>query len=208
MNAPVAIPPQDGISARIGPNSVLQLVPLLDDALGAGERQRLLGLSGLKELPRNHGLMDETPAALLHQAVRAHHPAIAASLTRRAGEHTGDYLIRHRIPVAALRVMRRLPPWLSGPLLAGVIERHAWTFAGSGTFRVRSRRPLVFELVDNPVVRGESANEPICHWHAAVFERLFSHIVDADLACRETRCCATGASSCRFEFYSRAASTG
>lgn len=199
MNAPMATAPTDGIRSRIGPNSVLQLVPLLDEALGDKERQRLLQLSGLDALPSDDGLMDEVPAARLHQAVRAHHPQMAPALTRCAGERTGDYIIRHRIPVAALRVLRALPPWLSAPLLASVIEKHAWTFAGSGTFRVRSRHPLVFDLIDNPVVRGEHAAAPICHWHAAVFQRLFSEIVDANLCCEEIQCCAAGANSCRFE---------
>jgi len=199
VNAPVAIPPVEGSQARIGPNSVLQLVPLLDDLLGLEERDRLLHLSGLDALPSDDGLMAEGPAAALHQALRAEHPSIAPMMTRRAGERTGDYIIQHRIPVAALRVMRRLPPWLAGHLLARVIERHAWTFAGSGAFRIASRSPLTFELRDNPVVRGERAARPICHWHAAVFERLFNDIVDPNLRCVETQCCASGADSCRFE---------
>jgi divinyl protochlorophyllide a 8-vinyl-reductase len=199
MNAPIAKPPpEDGI-ARIGPNSVLQLVPLLDEVLGEGERNRLMRLSGLSVLPSNDGLMEETPAATLHQALRSHHPSVAASLTRQAGERTADYIIKHRIPVAALQVMRHLPAWLSAPMLASVIEKHAWTFAGSGSFRVVSKQPLIFELVDNPVVRGESADAPICHWHTAVFQRLFNDIVDPSLKCIETHCCASGAESCRFE---------
>jgi divinyl protochlorophyllide a 8-vinyl-reductase len=156
-------------------------------------------LSGMNDLPSDTGLMEEGPAARLHQAVRRLHPQEAAALTREAGERTGDYIICHRIPVAALRVLRVLPPWLSGPLLAGIIEKHAWTFAGSGKFRVVSRNPLIFELGNNPVVRGESAEAPICHWHAAVFERLFADIVDGDLRCVETHCCAAGDEACRFE---------
>jgi divinyl protochlorophyllide a 8-vinyl-reductase len=199
MNAPIAMAPIEGVRARIGPNSVLQLVPLLDDAFGIEERERLMHLSGLDVMPTDDGLMPEEPAAALHQALRAEHPKVAPMMTRQAGERTGDYIIRHRIPVAALRVLTRLPAWLSAPLLARVIERHAWTFAGSGQFRVVSRYPLEFELRDNPVVRGERADAPICHWHAAVFERLFSNIVDENLRCVETQCCASGADSCRFE---------
>lgn len=143
--------------------------------------------------------MDEQPAAALHQRLRIEYPALAPSLTRQAGEQTGDYIVRNRIPLAALRVLRALPAWLAAPLLANVIEKHAWTFAGSGRFRVISRQPLIFELQDNPVVRGESAAAPICVWHAAVFQRLFNDIVDRDLRCEETRCCAAGAAACRFE---------
>lgn len=202
MNAPVAIPPQ-GYASRIGPNSVLQLIPLLDESLGPEVRERLLLESGIRSLPRDEGLMDERPAAALHQAVRAAYPDLAPTLTHQAGERTGDYIIRHRMPVAALRVLRSLPSWLSAPLLANIIERHAWTFAGSGDFRVLSKRPVTFELRDNPVVRGESSDAPLCHWHAAVFERLYTSIVDPRAKFVETSCCAMGAPSCRFEMRSR-----
>ncbi|MDP5070403.1 MAG: bacteriochlorophyll 4-vinyl reductase [Congregibacter sp.] len=199
MNVPVAIPPPNDGLARIGPNSVLQLLPLLDDVLGRSERDRLMLLSGMPELPGNIGMMIETPAAALHQAVRANHPELASALTRRAGERTADFIIEHRIPKAALRVMLHLPPWLSAPLLASVIEKHAWTFAGSGKFKVRSKHPLVFTLHDNPVVRGEKSSEPLCHWHSAAFQRLFGAIVDPNLRCVETQCCAAGSDSCVFE---------
>jgi len=199
VNGPVVVsaPPQR--EARIGPNSVLHLVPLLDERLGAAERQRLLKLCGLDDLPSDEQLMDEGPAAELHQVVRRLHPKLAPALTREAGTRTGDHIIKNRVPVAAMRVLRALPPWLAGPLLASVIEKHAWTFAGSGAFRVRSRQPLIFELRDNPVVRGERAQTPICHWHAAVFERLFTDMVDPRLRCVETHCCAAGNDACRFE---------
>lgn len=199
MNAPVVARAPARRGARIGPNSVLQLLPLLDEALGCAERDRLLRACGMAQPPTEDGLMDENPAAALHQRLRREYPALAPALTRQAGERTGDYIVRNRIPLAALRVLRTLPSWLAAPLLANVIEKHAWTFAGSGKFRLLSRQPLVFELRDNPVVRGESAAGPICHWHAAVFQRLFTEIVDPNLRCEETRCCAAGAAACRFE---------
>lgn len=199
MNAPLWPGPSTKPQPWIGPNSVLQLLPLIDEALGSAECERLMSLSGLDELPHNQGLMREAPAATLHQAVRSHHPDIAPTLTRKAGELTGDYIINNRFPIAAQRVLRRLPPWLSAPLLGRVIEKHSWTFAGSGRFRLRSRHPLILELADNPVVRGEVADKPICDWHTAVFQRLFSDIVDPNIRCIETRCCAMGDPCCRFE---------
>jgi divinyl protochlorophyllide a 8-vinyl-reductase len=185
--------------ARIGPNSVLQLVPLLDEHLGTGPREMLMVQSGMKDLPADEGLMEEAPAARLHQALRAQYPDIATELTRRAGIRTADYIISHRIPPVVIHLLGHSPPWLSAPLLARTIEKHAWTFAGSGEFRIASRRPLVFELHDNPVVRGEHADSPLCHWHAAVFERLFAGLVDPDMHCVETACCAAGSPCCRFE---------
>ena len=184
--------------ARIGPNSVLQLVPVLDAQLGPLARQRLLTSAGLRELPPDEGLMPEEPAAALHQELRRQYPAEAAELAREAGERTGDYILAHRIPPIARRVIRKMPAWLAAPILASSIEKHAWTFAGSGRFRVVSRQPLVFELVDNPVVRGEHADRPLCDWHAAVLQRLFNVLVDKHMKCVETQCCATGAESCRF----------
>lgn len=195
-SAAAAIPAGDG--ARIGPNSILQLVPVLDAKLGPTARQRLLARAGLEALPADDGLMDEAPAARLHQALRRYHPDAAPELAREAGERTGDYILAHRIPPVARRVMKNMPTWLAAPLLASAIEKHAWTFAGSGRFRVVSRQPLVFELEDNPVVRGEVSDKPLCHWHAAVFQRLFNVLVDRHMQCQERVCCASGADACRF----------
>lgn len=203
--APVAEPvtagpgPEAVVSGGvIGPNSVLQLVPLLDESLGRQERDLMLRMCGLSGIPSDEGLMPEAPAARLHQLLRERHPRRARELARQAGMRTGDYILRYRIPPIALRLLRSVPPWLSGPLLANTIEKHAWTFAGSGSFRVVGRQPLTFELKDNPMVRGEQAGTTLCVWHEAVFERLYTHIVDHQLTCEETHCCARGDGVCRF----------
>jgi hypothetical protein len=133
-----ARPPVDRAS-RIGPNSVLQLVPLLDDAFGVEEREHLMRLSGIERPAQRRRPDGGRPAARLHQAVRAEHPE-AAALTREAGERTGDYIIRHRIPVAALRVLRRCRPGSRDRSWPGH-RKHAWTFAGSGKFRVVRATP-------------------------------------------------------------------
>jgi divinyl protochlorophyllide a 8-vinyl-reductase len=187
-----------GACHLIGPNSVLQLLPVLDARLGKETRRRLLHEAGLGGPPSDRGLMPEKPAARLHQALRRHYPERAAAMTREAGARTGDYIIQHRIPGAVVRALSVLPPPLAGRLLAGAIARHAWTFAGSGHFRMVAKWPAVFELHDNPVVRGEASTQPLCDWHAAVFERLYRRLVDERLRCVETRCCACGDDSCRF----------
>lgn len=191
-------PAVDGREARIGPNSVLQLVPVLDANLGRAARQRLLLESGLGALPPDSGLMPEGPAARLHQTLRQRYPEAAGSLAQAAGERTGDYILAHRIPQLAQRLLRRLPRRLATRLLADAIGKHAWTFAGSGEFRVLRGRPLIFELYDNPIVRGENADSALCQWHAAVFQRLFNTLISPDIRCTETHCCALGAPACRF----------
>ncbi|TCP62361.1 divinyl protochlorophyllide a 8-vinyl-reductase [Rhodovulum bhavnagarense] len=188
-----------GHAGRIGPNAVLQLLPVLEAAGGAALRDDLMQAAGLNEPPSDAGLMDEGPAAAMHRALRARLPGRAPDLLREAGARTGDYILAHRIPALAQRVLKLLPSAMAAPILAKAIEKNSWTFAGSGAFRVVSTRPLVFELTDNPLIRGESAPHPICGWHEAVFDRLFQTLVDKRLRTRETCCTASGGGLCRFE---------
>ncbi len=184
---------------RIGPNAVLQLVAVLERAGGAALRDRLLEAAGIGALPDGSGLIDEARAARLHQALRRLMPGRAPALLAEAGRATADYILAHRIPGPARMALRALPAPLAAPVLARAIARHAWTFAGSGRFEVAARRPLVFALHDNPLVRGETAGHCLCHWHAAVFARLFQVLVSRRAEARETCCCAQGAPACRFE---------
>ncbi len=184
--------------ARIGPNAILQLVPVLDRACGRATRDRLLAAGGFTSVPDASAMVDECAVADVHQALRAALPGQAAALGWAAGTRTGDYIRINRIPRPAQAVLRALPRTLATRLLARAIAKHAWTFAGSGRFAIVGHRPLTVEIADNPVVRGERAAAPVCHWHAAVFERLFRTLVDPDLRCREVACCAAGAPACRF----------
>ena len=186
-------------AARIGPNAILQLVPVLDSAIGVDRRAELLAAADIEELPDGTRMIDEAPVARLHQTLRTRVPDLAPSLSRQAGSSTGDYILANRIPRFAQRLLRVLPAGMSARLLAHAIARHAWTFAGSGTFSVVSERPLVFEIADNPVVRGEHSTTPVCAWHAAVFERLYRKLVDDRYRVTEVACGAMGAEACRFE---------
>ena len=187
-------PPAIGL---IGPNAILQLVPVIEQAGGRELRDEIFAAAGVFELPEKEGMIEETPAARIHQALRREVPDLAPALAWEAGKRTGDYVLANRIPTFAQRILRVLPRWLAQPLLTRAIEKHAWTFAGSGEFRVTA--PGIFELRRNPIVAGEYADRPLCHWHAAVFERLFRKLVSDDLRCAETACCAMGAPACRFE---------
>jgi divinyl protochlorophyllide a 8-vinyl-reductase len=185
--------------SRIGPNAILQLVPVLDEALGAESRARLLATAGIAQLPDGRSMIDEGPVVRLHQALRAACPDEAAELAARAGRRTGDYILAHRIPKPAARVLAMLPAPFAARLLARAIGRHAWTFAGSGRFRIAGFRPLTFEIDDNPLVRGETSPTPLCVWHAQVFERLYRVLVADDYRATETACGAVTGGACRFE---------
>lgn len=167
------------------------------DAREPGTAARMMLIAGLDAPPSDKGMMPEGPAARLHHAVRQTLGPAAPWVLAEAGRATGDYILAHRIPRPAQLLLRSLPAALSAPLLKAAIAKHAWTFAGSGQFSTRSG--LVFEIAANPVIAGETSPTPLCHWHAAVFERLFRTLVDDRLRAQETACCACGDHACRFE---------
>lgn len=163
-----------GRAARIGPNAILQLVPVLDASLGRAGRNRLL--AGIAVPPDDAGMWPQDQCRAAHLAVWQGCGARAADLLAAAGQGTADYILAHRIPSLAQALIRGLPAPLGARLLTSAIARHAWTFAGSGRFRVAARKPLTFEIAANPLA---FPGRP-CPWHAAVFQRLFQSLVWPD----------------------------
>lgn len=192
-------------TALIGPNAIIQLAGVLDHCEGRGLRDRVMARAGVGVPPPDSGMIPEADAAAVHLALRAELPDRAAGLLRLAGFATADYILAHRIPGPARAVIRALPPFLGARLLTLAIARHAWTFAGSGVFRVAAHRPLVFEVAGNPLIAGLSAPGPACDWHAAVFERLFARLVWPAVTVTETACAAAGDAACRFVLSPRGA---
>jgi divinyl protochlorophyllide a 8-vinyl-reductase len=190
--------------ARIGPNAILQTLAVLERDEGPAETARVLAWAGLQPPPPTAGMLPEGECAALHRALRVTLPNRASALLRCSGLATGDYILRHRIPAPARAVIRHLPAWLGARLLSAAIARHAWTFAGSGRFAVAGHAPLTFCLHANPLIAGESAEAPLCHWHVAVFERLFSKLVWPDARVVETTCAGRGEDACRFVVLPRA----
>jgi divinyl protochlorophyllide a 8-vinyl-reductase len=183
--------------ARIGPNAILQHLPVLDDRIGPRLRTALLHRAGVAAPPSDAGMLPQADVARLHHAVRLFLPDRAAEIQRAAGLATGDYILAHRIPGGAQRLIRALPAPLGVRLLTMAIGKHAWTFAGSGQFRVLGYGPLRVEIRDNPLAIGP-ADAPICDWHAAVFARLYGALVWPDVQVVEEACTAMGAPSCIF----------
>ena len=180
----------------IGPNAILQLLPVLEQAGGAELRDQVMAAAGLMGLPSDAGMMPEGPVARMHQALRAIEPEMAPSLAWAAGVRTAQYVMTYRIPRGVNVFLKILPARFAGPLLTKAVAKYAWTFAGSGQFSVVG--PMSFEIADNPIVRGEHSDVPLCDWHRAVFETMFRTFVDDRLRCDEVTCCAMGASACRF----------
>ena len=184
-------------TARIGPNAIWQIVPALDRQIGVEARQRLMQSVAVDVPPPDSGMVPEGDVIRLHRAVTEALPDLVPDVMREAGLATADYILANRIPTTAQLAIRALPAALGSRVLAGAIAKHSWTFAGSGTFRIEGHRPLEVSIAHNPLATGPEGACG-CHWHMAVFERLFARLVWRKVKVSETNCCATGAPACRF----------
>lgn len=182
----------------IGPNAILQLLPQIERIGGQARVARMLADAGVDEVPDGSHMIPEGQAARLHQALRRDAPDMAPQMASEAGRATARYILAHRIPVLAQRLLKAMPAGLAARALSQAIAKHAWTFAGSGHFHVVT--PWVFEIAQNPIVHGERSATPLCHWHSAVFTQLYRTLVAPECSCTETACCAvTRHGACRFE---------
>lgn len=196
---------RDSFGGRIGPNALLQLMGVLDRRLGRSFRDMLFAEAGVLPPTPDAGMWPEREVAAVHRALRRLLPGQAPDLMGQAGRAVGDYILARRIPGPARLLIHAMPAPIGSRLLAAAIARHAWTFAGSGQFRVLSQAPLTFEIVANPLIAGEEGDGPLCHWHAAVFQRLYSRLVWPRARVEEVTCAAAGAPACRFAIWPDAA---
>lgn len=184
----------------IGPNAILQLLPVLDGLGGPRRRASMLDAAGIQVIPDGLSMIPEADAARLHRQLRLEEPERAPRIAAAAGRETANYILANRIPRPAQWVLKLLPRGPAARVLSRAIARHAWTFVGSGRFHVLD--PWTFEIVENPLIRGESSSVCLCHWHAAVFERLYQSLVAPSCRCHETSCGAQGNHSrCRFRLH-------
>jgi divinyl protochlorophyllide a 8-vinyl-reductase len=185
-------------SGVIGPNAILQLLPVLDRFGGPTRRAEILALAGILDLPDGTRMIPEADAARLHRQLRWTEPGLAPVIAAEAGVGTANYILAHRIPTAALWLLKALPTGPAARLLSRAIARHAWTFIGSGRLDVVD--PWTYDIWDNPLIKGEQSATCLCDWHAGVFARLYQELVNARCRCTETSCGARDARApCRFE---------
>ncbi|MBS0393620.1 MAG: bacteriochlorophyll 4-vinyl reductase [Proteobacteria bacterium] len=188
--------------ARIGPNAIIQVAAALVQAHGAAVAGRVFAAAGLAPYlaAPPAGMVEEREVIALHRELRrVLDPAAAGAVARVAGGATGDYLLRHRIPLPVQRLLGWLPRRLAARLLVAAIARHAWTFVGSGRLTTAVGRGVVLTIEDCPICRGTHAPAAVCEYYRATFERLFRALVDARTTVRETLCAAVGDGRCRFE---------
>ncbi|MEM9168064.1 MAG: bacteriochlorophyll 4-vinyl reductase [Pseudomonadota bacterium] len=168
-----------GEVARVGPNAVTQLIAAMDAAHVTALKRSVFEAAHcaryLEHPPTE--MIPEYEAAFVHRSLIAQaDPARARSLAEDAGRRTADYIIANRIPAPARLILKALPASRAAPMLADAIARHAWTFCGSGRFKVARGGPrrLTLSITDNALAT------PGCPWHVAVFERLFQTLAGAN----------------------------
>lgn len=186
-------------AARIGPNAIIQVARALAD--DPDTRARLFAAAGLQgylgRLPES--MVPESEVSALQAAMgRELGQARAAEVNRAAGEATADYLLAHRIPRPAQVVLKALPAGPAAAILLKAVGKHAWTFAGSGTFSYRTGRPLVIEIAHCPICRDQKTDGPVCDFYTATFGKLFRILVHPAASATQTTCRAAGAATCTF----------
>lgn len=187
---------------RIGPNAIIQVINALMARFGEHSVNAFFVDAGLERYVRERpgSMVSEHDVALLQTELRERYgPLMAREICIDAGKRTGDYLLAHRIPRLAQGVLRLMPAGLAARVLAKAISKHAWTFAGSGTFTVSPGTPFRFSIQHNPLCNRIRSDVPVCDYYAATFERIFQAIVHPRSRVVETECEATGASACVFE---------
>ncbi len=166
----------DATDPVIGPNAIIQTVAALQDHIGPAPTAALLARAGLHHYLTTPPatMLPERDVTLLMTRIWAElDPAVANRVLDEAGRRTGAYLLANRIP----RPVQRLLGWMPRPLgfrfLTAAIRRHAWTFAGSGTFEVIGTR---YRIAGCPLCRGQTGPGR-CRYYATTFETLVRAIV-------------------------------
>jgi divinyl protochlorophyllide a 8-vinyl-reductase len=186
---------------KIGPNAVTRVAEALQEMHGAQLCRDVFAAADLERHLQSAPtqMVDEGDAARLHRAlVDVLGFEAADRVAHRAGSLTGDYLLAHRIPQAAQRLLRHLPRRLAAALLLRAIARHAWTFAGSGAFSYSFNPALSLRLRGAPVCQLVRNDAPACGYYAATFERVFAAMLGDSTRVIESQCEAQGASQCVF----------
>lgn len=178
-------------------NMILPIFDVLETFVGVDERDRIFQDAGLKFLPSPQDPVRERLVAQLHQGIRRDLPHLWRDIMVSAGEKAAQIVLDYRLDVSSRDLLRRLPWSLATWMLVRTTTQNAWTFSGSGDFRVL--RTSTLEIANNPVTRAETSNAPVCLFQQTVLETVFQRAIDTRLRFLETQCCAAGGETCRFE---------
>lgn len=190
----------------MGSQTVLPLIAAAERRLGATAAAHLLDEARFLHLPDPGEPVRERQVAVLHQSLRRAWPDEAEEIQREAARDAVEWIMANRIPARAKLLLTNMPWGLAVWMLGRHAVQNAWTFGGSGQFSILGTNE--FQMIGNPIVRGEHSNCPICVWHEELFQHTFRRMAHSRLTCVETACTATGAEACRFHLHMEPATTG
>lgn len=188
---------------RIGPNAIIRIAEAITAHKDYSNTIEIFTAAGLSHYieRKPEEMVDEGEVSRLHAVLRNQLGLQeAAAISSIAGQKTGKYLLKHRIPSAAQRLLRLLPPGPSARILLKAIDEHSWTFCGSGIFSYQIGHPLILSITGCPICReGHNHSTPLCDYYTATFATIFSALVSPHSQVNETACQASGATACRFD---------
>jgi divinyl protochlorophyllide a 8-vinyl-reductase len=179
--------------AKIGPNSIIQTIRVLDETYGRSHTAALLQPGGQEHL------IDNLPTAMVYED--EFHALIAtlveqlgaeqtAAVLAASGRYTAIYLLQHRIPKLFQHVLQVLPRDAALTLFLMAIGQNAWTFAGSGSFSfVTGKHARI--IIANPTSTNQQPGElsqpngqhhtQVCAFYAGTFEALLQQLIAPDV---------------------------
>ncbi|MCB0153430.1 MAG: bacteriochlorophyll 4-vinyl reductase [Anaerolineae bacterium] len=169
-------PVDKGVGAKIGPNALIQTVCALRETISEQDIVAILRQAKQEYLLNETvtGMVDEGAFAELVAALVAQLGlAQARQVLWRSGELTAGYLLQHRIPQPFQWLLRPLPNRLALKLLLWAISKHAWTFAGSGSFQYEVSQQARL-TVTSPIRPAEA----VCGFYGGTFAHLIRVLID------------------------------
>ena len=184
-------------SGLMDANMVASLHAVIEQAKGSASRDRVFADAGIEDLPVDDGTLSEARVARQHSLVRENWPGEASEILDMAGRVAAEVFVSQNITPKAILLLQNMPWSVSAWLVGKAARLNSAGFRGSGTFAIQTTSRLA--IYHNPLAIGVTADQPICHFHAAMFEHMFQRMSHRDFVCRETACMAAGHDHCSFE---------
>ena len=193
-----AVDQATGFRHRLGATAIIQTRAALDEQVGVAARRAIFEACGpgvLDDLDPD-GMVEARVINALNYEIGAQlGPEAAHAVMKRAGELAGDAFLADRIAKPLQWLLKALPRGLAQRLLMTVIARNAVVFAGQAHIETGSD---FISVHDNPICLSQVGYSS-CIWHAALFHRVFTILVDPRITIHETECVGWGSEMCKFE---------
>ncbi|MGB9751428.1 bacteriochlorophyll 4-vinyl reductase [Roseiflexus castenholzii] len=188
-------------TGKIGPNAIIQTVAALRDRLGDEAARATLVRGGAGDLPDHlpHELIDEREFhALVELLLEQIGEEQTNQVMARSGQLTSEYVFANRIPAFARLLLRLLPPSWGLRLLLPAMQRHTWTFAGSGVFAYDLTPTPSISITNGALFDTPAMAAAMCAYYRGAFEQMFQKLICSRATLHDLECQARGDRCCRY----------